>query len=262
MQTFHFPYKHGIPKNHVIVPKVKILKKLGKFVIAEVNSECCNNGQYWPSWAALLHRLCGVFVYPPPPFQTTKTIAICTFIYKTCTLTVHREWYMNENQWTVYVFIWHIGMYLPFCVSIFVVIMRVSHGFNQNSLTPSDMYYKCYPGQSWGVMTFGDFKLSIVVIKYMKYIDMFIMFIIQIRWHKMMFTNIAHFYFWLCWHTFLFICNKRRAWYEFCAFASDHINIWWMTKINKDNLWLCSVYHKFHESSLRGIGMFYSSVIN
>lgn len=72
MQTFHFPYKHGIPKNHVIVPKVKILKKLGKFVIAEVNSECCNNGQYWPSWAALLHRLCGVFVYPPPPFKQPK----------------------------------------------------------------------------------------------------------------------------------------------------------------------------------------------
>lgn len=87
----------------------------------------------------------------------------------------------------------------------------------------------------------------------MKYIDMFIIIIIRIPVTQM-FTNIAHFYFCLCWHSFfLFICNNRRAWFEFCAFASIHINMW-MLKINKDNLRLCSVYHKFHETSLRGIG--------
>lgn len=161
---------------------------------------------------------------------------------------------MNEYQWTVFVFIWHIDMYLPFCVSIFCCYHACIAWLYQNSLTPLAMYCECFRGQSWGVMTCGDFiKLSIVVIEYMKYIDMFIIIIIRIPVTQM-FTNIAHFYFCLCWHSFffLFICNNRRAWFEFCAFASIHINMW-MLKINKDNLRLCSVYHKFHESSLRGI---------
>lgn len=106
---------------------------------------------------------------------------VYTFIYKTCTLAVHRKWYMNEYQWTVFVFIWHIDMYLPFCVSIFCCYHACIAWLYQNSLTPLAMYCECFPGQSWGVMTRGDFiKLSIVVIKYMKYIDMFIIIIIRI----------------------------------------------------------------------------------
>lgn len=189
-----------------------------------------------------------------PSLSHPNNRIVYTFIYKTCTLAVHRKWYMNEYQWTVFVLIWHIDMYLPFCVSIFCCYHACIAWLYQNSLTPLAMYCECFRGQSWGVMTCGDFiKLSIVVIEYMKYIDMFIIIIIRIPVTKM-FTNIAHFYFCLCWHSFfLFICNNRSAWFEFCAFASDHINMW-MLKINKDNLRLCSVYHKFHESSLRGIG--------
>lgn len=129
---------------------------------------------------------------------------VYTFIYKTCTLAVHRKWYMNEYQWTVFVFIWHIDMYLPFCVSIFCCYHACIAWLYQNSLTPLAMYCECFPGQSWGVMTCGDYiKLSIVVIKYMKYIDMFIIIIIRIPVTQM-FTNIAHFYFCLCWHSFFF----------------------------------------------------------
>lgn len=106
---------------------------------------------------------------------------VYTSIYKTCTLAVHRKWYMNEYLWTVFVFIWHIDMYLPFCVSIFCCYHACIAWLYQNSLTPLAMYCECFPGQSWGVMTCGDYiKLSIVVIKYMKYIDMFIIIIIQI----------------------------------------------------------------------------------
>lgn len=116
---------------------------------------CCNNGQYWSSWAALIHRLCGVSVLHP--LSPTQTIVMYTFIYKTCTLAVHRKWYMNEYQWTVFVFIWHIDMYLPFCVSIFCCYHACIAWLYQNSLTPLAMYCKCFPGQSWGVMTCGDY---------------------------------------------------------------------------------------------------------
>lgn len=72
-------------------------------------------------------------------------------------------------------------MYLPFCVSIFCCYHACIAWLYQISLTPLAMYCECFPGQSWGVMTCGDYiKLSIVVIKYMKYIDMFMIIIIRI----------------------------------------------------------------------------------
>lgn len=153
-----------------------------------------------------------------------------------------------------FVFIWHIDMYLPFCVSIFCCYHACIAWLYQNSLTPLAMYCECFPGQSWSVMTCGDYiKLSIVVIEYMKYIDMFMIIIIRIPVTQTVYKHCALLLLsMLTFIFFLFICNNRRACYEFCAFASDHINMW-MLKINKDNLRLCSVYHKFHESSLRGI---------
>lgn len=161
---------------------------------------CCNNGQYWSSWAALINKLCGVSV--SHPLSPTQTIVMCTFIYKTCTLAVHRKWYMNEYQWTVFVFIWHIDMYLPFCVSIFCCYHACIAWLYQNSLTPLAMYAsQVSRGVLWHAVII--LSLSIVVIEYMKYIDMFIIIIIRIPVTQM-FTNIAHFYFCLCWHSFFF----------------------------------------------------------
>lgn len=179
---------------------------------------------------------------------------VYTFIYKTCTLAVHRKWYMNEYQWTVFVFIWHIDMYLPFCVSIFCCYHACIAWLYQNSLTPLAMYCECFPGQSWGVMTCGDF------IKFIYSCDKIyeIYRYVYNNYHsnsgdRNCLQTLRTFTFVYVDIHFLFICNNRRACYEFCAFASIHINMW-MLKINKDNLRLCSVYHKFHESSLRGIG--------
>lgn len=154
-----------------------------------------------------------------------------------------------------FVFIWHIDMYLPFCVSIFCCYHACIAWLYQNSLTPLAMYCECFPGQSWGVMTCGDF------IKFIYSCDKIyeIYRYVYNNYHSnsgdtnvykhcaLLLLSMLTFIF------FLFICNNRRACYEFCAFASDHINMW-MLKINKDNIRLCSVYHKFHESSLRGIG--------
>lgn len=106
---------------------------------------------------------------------------VYTFIYKTCTLAVHRKWYMNEYQWTVFVFIWHIDMYLPFCVSIFCCYHACIAWLYQNSLTPLACIVNASQvsrGVLWHAVII--LSLSIVVIKYMKYIDMFIIIIIQI----------------------------------------------------------------------------------
>lgn len=176
--------------------------------------------RYWSRWGNLclsmllqrtiLGKLSGINtqtvwgLYFTPSLSHPNNRNVYRFIYKTCTLAVHRKWYMNEYQWTVFVFIWHIDMYLPFCVSIFCCYHACIAWLYQNSLTPLAMYCECFPGQSWGVMTCGDYiKLSIVVIKYMKYIDMFIIIIIRIPVTQM-FTNIAHFYFCLCGHSFFF----------------------------------------------------------
>lgn len=48
-------------------------------------------------------------------------------------------------------------MYLPFCVSIFCCYHACIAWLYQNSLTPLAMYCECFPGQSWDVMTCGDY---------------------------------------------------------------------------------------------------------
>lgn len=117
---------------------------------------CCCNGQYWASWAALIHRLCGVSVLHPP--SPTQTIVMCIRLY-----TKHALWPSIESDiWMstcelFFVFIWHIDMYLPFCVSIFCCYHACIAWLYQNSLTPLAMYCECFPGQSWGVMTCGDY---------------------------------------------------------------------------------------------------------
>lgn len=226
--------------------------------------------RYWSRWGNLclpmllqrtiLGKLSGINTQTvwglcfTPSLSHPNNRNVYTFIYKTCTLAVHRKWYMNEYQWTVFVFIWHIDMYLPFCVSIFCCYHACIAWLYQNSLTPLAMYCECFPGQSWGVMTCGDY------IKFIYSCDKIyeIYRYVYNNYHSnsgdknvykhcaLLLLSMLTFIF------FLFICNNRRAWFEFCAFASIHINMW-MLKINKDNLRLCSVYHKFHESSLRGI---------
>lgn len=154
---------HNVGRLFMAFPKT--IWQSPKLRFGGIDGEFCNcrnkllmysYGQCCPSWAALIHRLCGVFVFNPLSHPNNRNV----YVYiQNMHLTVHREWYMNEYQWTVYVFIWHIDMYLPFCVSIFCCYHACRALFNQNSLTALAMYmyYKCLPGQSWSVMTFGDF---------------------------------------------------------------------------------------------------------
>lgn len=130
---------------------------------------------------------------------------VITCIYKTCTLAVHRKWYMNEYQWTVFVFIWHIDMYLPFCVSIFCCYHACIAWLYQNSLTPLAMYCKCFPGQSWGVMTCGDY------IKFIYSCDRIyeIYRYVYNNYHSNSgdtncLQKLRTFTFCLCWHSFFF----------------------------------------------------------
>lgn len=52
---------------------------------------CCCNGQYWASWAALIHRLCGVSILHPP--SPTQTIVMCIGLY-----TKHALWPSIESD--------------------------------------------------------------------------------------------------------------------------------------------------------------------
>lgn len=192
---------------NMVFPK-KTKRWSPKLYDIEVNGEICvcrgcNNGQYWANWAALIHRLCGVSVSHPP--SPTQTIVMCIRLYTKHALwpSIESDIWMSTSELFLFLFD-TLTCICPFVYLYFVVIMRVSHGFIKIHWRPKPCIVNASQvsrGVLWHAVII--LSLSIVVIEYMKYIDMFIIIIIQIRWQKL-FTNIAHFYFCQCWHSFFF----------------------------------------------------------